>query len=65
MVNLARVQKSANETLGSEFKPETYGRYFEDLNLLPKAEIVVRPPGEGAVSGQVLPNPNESRHRMP
>jgi hypothetical protein len=24
MVNLARVQKAANETLGSEFKPETY-----------------------------------------
>jgi hypothetical protein len=39
MVNLARVQKAANGTLGSKFEPETYGRYFEDLNLLTNAEI--------------------------
>jgi hypothetical protein len=47
MVHLARVQKAANETLDSEFKPETYGLYFEDLNLLSNAENRVR----GAVIG--------------
>jgi hypothetical protein len=42
MVNLARVQKAANQTTGSEFKPETYGSYFEDLNLLPNAALPTR-----------------------
>jgi hypothetical protein len=39
MVHLARVQKAADETLGCEFKPETYWLYFEDLNLQPNAEM--------------------------
>jgi hypothetical protein len=39
IVNLARVQKAANETLVSEFKPETYGSYFEDLNWLANAAL--------------------------
>jgi hypothetical protein len=39
MVNLVRVQKSANETLGSEFKPETSGYYFEELDLPPNVDV--------------------------
>jgi hypothetical protein len=40
---------------GSKFKPETYGYYFEDLDLLPNlASANARNRARAAVSGRAL-----------